>query len=354
MSSIPTLEGVTSQMVQTARLKMHTLVTGPEDGTPVLFIHGNCSSSTWWEEVMLALPAGMRGIAPDMRGYGDTEPLPVDSTLGLSDMAEDVRSLVQTLGLGKHHMVAVSLGGGILMKYLIAYPADLLSVTLVDSMSPYGYAGSKDLAGAPCYEDGAPAGGGSINPEFVRLIAAKDRSTENPMASRNVLRQFIFKPPFIHPREEDLLTAFMSPRIGEDWYPGDVIPSKNWPGFAPGKRGILNAVSRRYFDASAIADVQPKPPILWVRGADDLVVSNHAMWDVAALGAMGIVPGWPGLEECPPQPMLDQTRSVLEEYQANRGWYREEVIADAGHCPFFEKLDEFNALLHTHLSRGRV
>ena len=89
--------------------------------------------------------------------------------------------------------------------------------------------------------------------------------------------------------------------------------------------------------------------MLWVRGADDLIVSNNAFWDIAALGAMGFVPGWPGADACPPQPMVDQTRAVLERYQANGGTYREEVIADAGHSPFIEKPEEFNRLLHAFI-----
>ena len=198
------------------------------------------------------------------------------------------------------------------------------------------------------------------NPSFsipgIKIVPREAVSaTAEPVRPANKILATIFtcaKPPFIHPREEDLLTAFMSVRIGEGWYPGDTVPSENWPTVAPGKRGILNAVSRKYFEASGIADVQPQPPILWIRGADDLVVSNNAMWDIAVLGSMGLVPDWPGPEECPPQPMLDQTRAVLERYKANGGWYREEVIADAGHCPFFEKLDEFNALFHTFLSGG--
>lgn len=349
MSSIPTLEGVTSQMVQTERLKMHVLTTGPEDGTPVLFIHGNGSSSTFWEETMLALPEGFRGVAPDLRGYGDTEPLPVDATLGLGDMVEDVRSLVEAMGLGKFHIVGHSMGGGIVMKYAVAYPDDLLSITLVDTMSPYGYSGSKDVDGTPCHEDGAPAGAASVNPEFVQLLKAKDRGTDNPMSPRNVMRQFYFKPPFIPEREEDLLSSMLSMRVGEDWYPGDSVPSPHWPGAAPGTRGIVNAFSRKYFDASGIVDIDPKPPILWIRGADDLVVSNNAMWDIAALGALGFVPGWPGPEECPPQPMLDQIRAVLERYRDNGGAYTEMVIPDAGHCPFIEKPDDFNTAFHAFL-----
>jgi pimeloyl-ACP methyl ester carboxylesterase len=242
------------------------------------------------------------------------------------------------------------MGGGIVMKYAIAHPADLLSITLVDTMSPYGYSGSKDVAGTPCHEDGAPAGAAGVNPDFVKLLAAKDRGVENPSAPRNVLRQFYVKPPFVPAREEELLSSMLSLRVGEDWYPGDFVPSEHWPGAAPGARGIVNAFSRKYFDASGIVDIQPKPPVLWIRGADDLVVSDNAMWDIAALGAMGFVPGWPGADDCPPQPMLEQIRAVLEQYQAKGGAYREAVIADAGHSPFIEKPAEFNAHFHAILS----
>jgi pimeloyl-ACP methyl ester carboxylesterase len=299
---------------------------------------------------MLALPEGLRGIAPDMRGYGDTEPLPVDATLGLDDMVEDVLALVDQLGLETYHIVGHSMGGGIVMKVGIARPDDLLSITLVDTMSPYGYSGSKGLDGVPCHEDGAPAGAASVNPDFVRLLGEKDRGTDNPVSPRNVLRQFYVKPPFEPEREEALLSSMLSLRVGEDWYPGDSVPSENWPGAAPGTRGIVNAFSRKYFDASAIVDIDPKPPVLWIRGADDLVVSNNAMWDIAALGAMDFVPGWPGAEECPPQPMVDQTRAVLEAYQANGGTYQEEVIEDSGHSPFIDKADEFNARFHAFLT----
>ncbi len=355
MSSIPTLPGTTSMMVQTRRLRVHALSAGPENGVPVVFIHGNGASATFWEEVMLALPQGaggpgFRGIAPDMRGYGDTEPLPVDATLGLGDMVEDVLSLVEALELGRYHLVGHSMGGGIAMKCAIARPADILSLTLVDSMSPYGYSGCKGVEGIPCHEDGAPAGAGSVNADFVRLMAAKDRGLDDPSSPRNVLRQFYVKPPCLLGREEELLSSMLSLRIGEDWYPGDCLASPHWPGVAPGTRGIVNAFARKYFCAAGLAGIEPKPPILWIRGADDLIVSNNALWDIAALGAMGYVPGWPGMDDCPPQPMLDQIRAVLDQYKAGGGSYREEVVADAGHSPFLEKPEAFHALLNPFLA----
>ena len=350
MGSIPTLPGIMSQIIQTRRLRVHLLSAGPEDGTPVIFLHGNGTAATFWEETMLALPAGLRGIAPDLRGFGDTEPLPIDATLGLGDMVEDLLSLAEALDLGRFHLVGHSLGGGVAMKVAIARPDALRSLTLVDTMSPYGYSGSKGVDGTPCHEDGAPAGAASVNPEALQRIAAGDRSLESPASPRTVLRQLYVKPPFVPEREEELLSAMLALRLGPDGYPGDYIPSPHWPGAAPGTRGLVNAVSRRYFDASALVDIQPQPPILWVRGSDDLMVSNAAATDIAALGALGLVPGWPGPDDSPPQPMLDQIRAVLERYETNGGRVREEVIAGAGHCPSLEKPQEFNALFHEFLA----
>ena len=38
--SIPVLDGVTSKTITTGRLATRVLFTGPDDGIPVLFIHG--------------------------------------------------------------------------------------------------------------------------------------------------------------------------------------------------------------------------------------------------------------------------------------------------------------------------
>lgn len=334
-------------MIHTPRLQIHTLFSGPADGLPVIFIHGNVSSATFWEELMLALPPGYRGIAPDMRGYGYTESLPIDATLGLNDMVEDLHALVQTLGLPPHHLVGHSMGGGIVMKYAIAHAANLRSLTLVDPMSPYGYGGSKGAEGSLTYDDGAPSG---INPEFVQLLAAAEAGLDNPMSPRNVFRQFYVKPPFVPQREDALIASMLTTKIGDDWYPGTAVASTNWPGAAPGDRGVLPAFNRKYFSAAALADITPQPPILWIRGDSDLIVSDFAMFDLAALGVLGAIPGYPGVETCPPQPMLIQTRTLLDRYVANGGQYQEIVIADAGHSPFLEKPAEFNAAFHPFLA----
>jgi pimeloyl-ACP methyl ester carboxylesterase len=353
MSTIPTLPGITSRMVETSRIKMHVLTSGPATGVPVLFIHGNASSATYWEETMLKLPAGFRGIAADLRGYGDTEDRLVDATRGCGDWVDDLLALAQALGIGQYHVVGHSMGGGITFNLIAAASAGILSATLVDPASPYGFGGSKGLDGAPCYADCAGSGGGVVNPDFPKLMAAQDRSSDNPQASpRVVMNSFYWKPPFRPAREEDLLTSLMSEKVGPDKYPGDMTPSANWPGVAPGAWGPINAVSPKYVGDSVqrFIAAQPKPPILWVRGSDDQIVSDTSFFDLGALGKLGFVPGWPGDDIFPPQPMVSQTRAVLEQYAAASGAFWEKVIADTGHVPYVEKPEEFAALLAVHLS----
>ena len=352
MSSIPTLPGIASKMVQTPRINTHVRTSGAENATPVFFIHGNASSATFWEEIMLKLPAAYRGIAPDLRGYGDTEDKLIDATRGCGDWVDDLLALADAMGAQKFHVVGHSMGGSIVFSLVAAAPARVLSATLVDPGSPFGFGGTKDVNGTPNYDDFAGSGGGIVNPEFPKLMAAGDRGADNPQASpRIVMNSFYWKPPFKPAREEELLSSLLSEKVGPEKYPGDFVPSANWPNVAPGKFGPINALSPKYVGDSVknFIAANPKPPVLWVRGSDDQITSDMSFFDFGTLGKFGFVPGWPGEEIYPPQPMVAQTRNVLDKYQAQGGTYSEHVIADAGHTPYVEKPDEFSALLLAHL-----
>ena len=343
MSTVPTLPGITSKMIDTARIKTHVLFSGPDDGTPVLFIHGNASSNTYWEDMMLKLPDGFRGIAPDLRGYGDTEDKLIDATRGMGDWVDDIFALLDALKIKKAHAIGHSMGGTIVFGLVAANSECILSGTVVDPGSPYGFGGSKTIDGKPCYDDFAGSGGGIVNPDFPKLIAAGDRSSDNPQASpRVVMNSFYWKPPFKPEREEDLLSSLLTEKIGEQKYPGDFVPSENWPNVAPGKFGPINALSPKYVGESVerFVNASTKPNILWVRGDSDMIVSDSSFFDFGTLGKLGYVPGWPGEEVYPPQPMVGQTRHILEQYQAKGGSFEEVVIAETGHSPYIEKPDD--------------
>ena len=141
----------------------------------------------------------------------------------------------------------------------------------------------------------------------------------------------------------------ISTRTGVDHYPGDAVTGSAWPGFAPGERGVLNTFAPTVFDVSGIVDLPVKPSVLWIRGDADQIISDTSVFDVAFLGSVGVVPGWPGAEACPPQPMVTQTRAVLDRYAATGGAYREVVLPGVGHSPQVERPQEFVVALLEHL-----
>ena len=315
------------------------------EGVPVLFVHGNLSDGAVWREQLALLPAGLRGIAPDLRGFGRGGPAPVDATRGVGDFTDDLVGLLDDLGLDAVHLVGHSLGGGVVMDLASRRPGRALTITLVAPVSPYGYGGTR-LDGTPCTPDFAGSGGGTANTGLVRLIGAGDRSDADPLSPRNVVRTLFFPTPEAVRDEDTLMEGILGARLGDDHYPGDSTPSPHWPGMAPGTRGVLNAISPRHFGWSGFPEAGCRAPLLWVHGDRDAIVSDTAMTDIGHLGALGYVPGWPGEELFPAQPMVRQTRDVL----ARCPQAREHLMPGAGHFPYTERPEEFAALLHAHLA----
>ena len=349
--NIPTMEGITAKTVTTNRLTTRVLFSGEEGGVPVIFLHGNVTSATWWEETMSALQEGFWGIAPDQRGFGGADPEKfTDATRGMGDLADDIAALMDQLEIGKAHLVGNSLGGMVIWEMMKRYPDRFLSITMAAPGSPYGFGATRDAEGTPTAPDFAGSGGGLSNPELVKRLQENDRSMDSPFSPLTALRTLLVKAPFVSPREDELLSSMLSTQIGPQAVPGDAEQSPNWPHMAPGKWGASNATSPKYQrDIDKIITMDPKVPVLWVRGSHDLVVSDTAASDPGFLGRMGFLPGWPGEEAYPPQPMLEQTRAVLDKYAADGGSYQEVVIEDAGHVPFLEKPEAFNEVFHQHL-----
>ncbi len=345
------LPGVTSHLVKTPRLTQHVLRSGPANGIPVIFLHGNFSAALYWEETMLALPAAFQAIAPDLRGYGWTEDLVVDATRGLSDWTDDLVELMDALGIARAHFVGWSLGGGIVYGLIAGHGERVLSATLVDPVPTYGFGGTKGPEGTPCFSDFAGSGGGLVNPGFVQQIMVGDRGSADPNSPRNIINTFYYVPPFKAAREEDFLTAALAEKMGSERYPGNLKHSDNWPNVAPGDKGPLNATSAQYMAGvtEQFLAAPHKPAVLWVRGSHDMIVGDNSMFDIGALGKLGYVPGWPGDEIYPPQPMVTQVRHVLERYAAAGGRYTEQVIENAAHSPHIEQPAEFGKVFHAFL-----
>ncbi len=98
------------------------------------------------------------------------------------------------------------------------------------------------------------------------------------MAARSVLAKSLFAAGWPIEREwQDLFVEeLLKIRLGEDYYPGNFTPLAEFPYVLPGDRGISNSLAPQYADASGIVDISPRPPILWIRGDKDALVSDHS------------------------------------------------------------------------------
>ncbi len=95
-------------------------------GPPVILLHGHSLDRTMWDPQMADLSRHFRVIRYDLRGYGrSTMPHEGEDRLH----AEDLRLLMDDLGIAKAHIVGLSLGGTVALDMVALHPERLLSVT---------------------------------------------------------------------------------------------------------------------------------------------------------------------------------------------------------------------------------
>lgn len=356
---------VHSAFIQTPALLTHYLESGDPSKDIVLLLHGNVSSSAFFRPMMEHLGSSYRFLAPDMRGYGDSEIKPVDATRGLKDFSEDLHVFLQAMNpSGKPvHLLGWSLGGGVVLQLATDHPEHIASITLESPMSPFGFGGSMNtgLTLNASDPDFAGSGGGAVNPAFVDSIRTQDgrlpssqpegmkasppfycRSTMNGLYFHTVDSKTLVQRGVIDQATEDLFTESMfKTKLGDANYPGNAGTTTYWPGMAPGSTGVNNAISAKYCKLTGFAEKGLAIPVLWIRGEADLIVSDASLLDVNNLGKLGFIPGWPGADSHPPQPMVSQMRALLEAYRIQGGKYEEIVFAQCGHSPHIEYADDF-------------
>jgi pimeloyl-ACP methyl ester carboxylesterase len=355
------LQGITTSEVATDRLRANVLERAAESGGAesegaesegagtIVFVHGNVSSSSFWQPTMLRMPAEYRCLAIDLRGFGDSETLDVDATRGLADFSDDVASVLNALGIDTAHFVGWSMGGGIVQQLMLDHNALVATATLQAPVSPYGFGATVGADGRLVTPDAAGCGAGGANQDFVARLNSGDTTADEQSSPRTVFRTAYVKAGFESELEDLWVESMLTTKTGEGNYPGNSVPSENWPGFAPGNRGVLNTMAPNYFNTSGIVDLERKPPVLWIHGLDDAIVSDTSFFDLNYLGQLGIIPGWPGEELAPAQPMIAQTRAVLEAYQTAGGTFREVALENCGHSPQLEHPGAFDDALLAHI-----
>ncbi len=113
-------------------IRMHYRMAG--SGEPVVLLHGFPETSNAWRKVMPELAAHYTVLAPDLRGFGDSDR--PETGYDKRTVAEDVHELVHHLGLGPINLVSHDVGMMVGYAYACAYPSEVKRLMLMEAALP--------------------------------------------------------------------------------------------------------------------------------------------------------------------------------------------------------------------------
>ena len=277
--------------VPAAGVRLHVAATGPKSGRPLLFLHGFPEYWAEWRNQLSYFAAkGFRAIAPDQRGYNDSDKPQALSAFNVDRLVDDVLALIEWSGHKSACVVAHDWGAAVAWWLALREPQCVEKLAIINvphpavmnhhlrsnprQMARSWYAAAMQLPALP--ELAMRAGG-------FRLLKRALRRSSNPGTFS----------------EEDLAA------YAQAWSrPGALSAMVNW------YRAALR------FPAKPIRRMQVRPQTLVIWGAGDRFLGREMAAESAAMCESG----------------------------------RLEIIEDATHWVVHERPDRVNELLHRFFS----
>ena len=102
----------------------------------VLMLHGNAESGLAWYGWVPTLARQFRVIRPDMRGFGQSTPMPRDFPWSLDVLIDDFCALMDHLGIDRFHLIGAKLGGTIARAFAARRPDRVRTLVAVGTPAP--------------------------------------------------------------------------------------------------------------------------------------------------------------------------------------------------------------------------
>ncbi len=189
-------------------LQTYVMARGPEDGEPVLLLHGwGASTFTWRENIDLLAEAGFRAIAFDRPPYGLSAKTGANIPYSSAALAEFTAHVMDALEIKRAILVGQSQGGGVAGYFAVLYPKRVSKLVLVsaalrptDDYLPESNSseGTRSRVGGamglpsfvPSLLDFPPAG------RWAQIVV---RAFVRPEFATNILQSAYYDPAFITP-----------------------------------------------------------------------------------------------------------------------------------------------------------
>ncbi|GDY30039.1 alpha/beta fold hydrolase [Gandjariella thermophila] len=289
------------RQVDVAGTRLHVRETPntASDGSTAVYVHGLGGSSTNWTDLAGLLSGHARGLAPDLPGFGRSEP-PDGYDYSLPSHAGTLARFIEGLHRGPVHLFGNSFGGAIALVLAAHRPELVRSLTLISPAVP------------------------DLRPDVRRLSDPRLPLALLPVVGRRVRRALAALTP--RERIEQMLRlCFADPsvvpehRIEEAAREAAERATQPWTGLALGRTTV--GLVRTWFAprAQSLWTLAPRVtvPALVVWGADDRVVSVRKAPRTAELLPRGRLLVLPRTGHCAQMERpLSVARAVLGMWQA--------------------------------------
>jgi len=135
----PPLEGVEHHFAQAGDIRMHYAEAGDPAGEPLVLLHGWPQNHHMWRRVIPLLEDRFRIIAPDLRGFGQTDA--PDSSYAKQELADDVLALLDALELDGVRLVGHDWGGYAAFLAALTAPERFTALRAFSIVHPWAPAG---------------------------------------------------------------------------------------------------------------------------------------------------------------------------------------------------------------------
>ncbi|MDB5511374.1 MAG: 3-oxoadipate enol-lactonase [Enterovirga sp.] len=104
-------------------------IEGPDGAPTIVFSNSLGTDLAMWDAQVAALRSQFRCLRYDTRGHGGSEV--IDRPATMEDLAADLGGLLDGLGIGRVHLVGLSIGGMTAQTFALAHPDRLASLSLL-------------------------------------------------------------------------------------------------------------------------------------------------------------------------------------------------------------------------------
>ena len=125
------IPGFEEKLAEAKGCRLHYLIGGPSDGTPVVLVHGLGGAALNWAELAPLLAERYRVLVPDLPGHGLSTPLAAVPNLAV--FADRVALVAEREGMLPAMLVGHSLGGVVALRLALRRPDDVTGLVLAST-----------------------------------------------------------------------------------------------------------------------------------------------------------------------------------------------------------------------------